>query len=192
MVYGQSSLSFGGLEVLWHNGVSSWNQRFHLRLSLLWLICNNTEKTLGKVDEVPKLELFSSIIGKSDAYHGKHNVYQDTLTMSYHPYTLPKNAYPLTIQHFQLKLIIFASKSGKQNAYRGKHDAYHDAPLGLYRHAKKHPHSGSAPLQNRLPLIKQHAIENRFIALYTSPPSSLLLHSTKNHCGNTHNKRRTR
>ena len=110
MVCGQSSLSFVGLEVLWHKGVSSWNHRFHLILSLSWLICDNTEETLGNVNEVPKIDLFSCKTGKPDANHGKHYAYQDTLTMSHHPYPPPKNAYPLTIQHFRLKIDIFPVK----------------------------------------------------------------------------------
>ena len=36
----------------------------------------------------------------------------------------PKNAYPLTIQHIQLKIYIFTSKSGKHEAYHGKHHDY--------------------------------------------------------------------
>ena len=36
----------------------------------------------------------------------------------------PKKAYPLTVQHFLLKIHIFTSKSGKHEAYHGK---YHDS-----------------------------------------------------------------
>ena len=39
-------------------------------------------------------------------------------------HTPPKNAYPLTIQHIQLKIDIFTSKSGKHEAYHGKHHDY--------------------------------------------------------------------
>ena len=47
----------------------------------------------------------------------------------------PKNAYPLTIQHFQLKIDIFTSKTGKHDAYHTLTDAYHEA----VRHAAGPP-----------------------------------------------------
>ena len=110
MVYDQTSISFVVLEVLWHNGVSSWNHRFDLRLSLSWVISDNTEETVVNVNETPKLELFSCVTGKPECWHGKYNGYQDTLSMSHHPYPLPKNAYLPTIQHFRLKINLFPVK----------------------------------------------------------------------------------
>ena len=49
-------------------------------------------------------------------------------------HTPSKTAYPLTQQHFQLKIDIFTSKTGKHDAYHGKHYAYreqHTKPLSL-------------------------------------------------------------
>ena len=72
--------------------------------------------------------------------------------MRHYTHPPPKNAYPLTIQHFRLKIDIISFKTGKHDAYHGKYYAYHNT-LTICQ-CPRHGWGPTPP--KRLPLTIQH------------------------------------